>query len=445
MRVIVVGAGEVGSSIAASLADAHHVVVVDTDPEVVDDLTYSLDVLAQTGDGSSLATLREARIEEADMLIACTNDDETNLVTCSTAGTVGDAFTIARVRNVNFLETWNNSRGAFGVDFMVSTDLLTAEGIVGVIGLPAATDVAPFAQGLVRMAEFEVTEGSPVAGQTVEEADRWEALTFVAVVRDGDVTIPRGETVIEMGDRVIVIGTPGSVRAFAASITPEETPGGAEEIVVFGGSSIGYQTARLLEERGLRPQLIERDPERARELAEALPGTMVVEHDATDADFLGEERIGRADVVVAALDSDEKNLLVALLAKSIGADRTVAVVENGAYTDLFERVGVDVAINPREATAEEIIRHTQERQVENLSLIEDRQAEVIEVKVDDESVLTGREIRDAIGDLPSDVVVGAITRRGEFVAPRGDTVVEPGDHVVLFVSAAVADDVTDAV
>jgi trk system potassium uptake protein TrkA len=437
MRIVVVGAGEVGSNIAVNLAEDHDVVVIDVDPETVDELTYATDSLAIEGDGTSLETLREADVNDADMVVASTDDDETNLAICGTARTLGDAFTVARVRNANFLETWSRSDGAFGVDLMVSVDVLTAQDVVRVVGLPAALDVEPFAGGVVQMAEFEVGAGSGVAGETVAEADRFEALTFAALVRDGSVVVPRGDTAIEAGDRVVVIGRPESVREFSGTVAPDRTTDGGDEIVVAGGSDIGYHTARLLEERRLRPRMIERDPDRARWLAERLPGTVVMEHDATDVDFLRGEQVDRADAVIAATDSDEKNLLVSLLAKSIGVGRTVAIVENGDHAALFETVGVDVAVNPRETTAEEVVRFTREGQIENLSLIEGRQAEVLEIEVDADSVLAGRPIRESVADLPSGVVVGAIVRDREFVVPRGDTSIRPGDHVVLFVDADV--------
>jgi trk system potassium uptake protein TrkA len=445
MHVIIIGAGEVGSSIASSLADAHEVVVVDIDGERVDALTYSHDVLAIEGDGTSLDTLREAGVEEADMIIASTDDDETNLVACGTAKTVDDPFTIARVKNVDYLETWQQAenQNAFGVDFMVCTNLLTAEDIVRVIGLPAARDVDPFAGGQVQMAEFAVGEESPVADQTVAEADRFDSLTFAAIVRNGDVEIPRGETVIRADDRVVVIGSPESVQAFAREIDPSETPSGNEDLVIIGGTNIGYHTARLLEERGLHPRLVEQDPDRARQLAEELPDTVVMQNDPTDAEFLAREHVDEADAVVAALDSDERNLLVSVLAKQLGARRTVAVVESGEYVDVFETVGVDVGVNPREVTAEEITRFTRELHTENVALIENDKAEVLEVQVDEDSILVGRPIREAVADLPEGFVVGAITRGDEFVVPRGDTVVEPGDHVVAFVGRDALDVVSE--
>ena len=442
MRVVIVGAGEVGSSIAASLADSHDVVVIDSDASLVDELTYDQDVLAIHGDGTDLDVLREAGIGEADMLIASTDLDETNIVICGTAEVLCDAFTIARVKRPQFLRTWENEQRAFGVDFMVCTDLLTAENIVGVIGLPTAQDVDTFADGLVQMAEFQVPTDSPVANQTVSEADRFDSLTFAAIIRGTEIVIPRGETAIEPGDEVVVIGSPDSVRQFSAAIAPEEDR--PKDVVIVGGSEIGYQVARLLEQRGFKPRLVERDPARARWLAERLPKTTVLESDATDQAFLERERIGDADVLLATLDNEQQNLLATLLVKRLGVDRTVAVVDTGAFADLFEAVGVDVAISPREATAEEITRFTRARRAENVSLIDGDRAEVMEVEIDADSAIAGRSIGEFVPELPKGIVVGAITRDGELITPRGDTVVREGDHVVVFADTAVVDALTAA-
>ena len=442
MRVVVVGAGEVGSNIARSLSDAHEVVVVDTDPDRVEAVTYQLDVLAIEGDGTSLATLKEAGVEDADMFIASTDSDEANIVSCATAKTVSDAFTIARVRKTNYLTTWRGAEGAFGVDFMVCTDLLAAEAIVRIAGLPGAQDVDSFSSGRVRMAEFEVTEESTLANQTVEAADRFDSLTFAAILRNGDVTIPRGDTRIEPGDKVVVIGSPESCRLVAAEMTPADGLESSDDVFLIGGSEIGYQTARLLEAKGVEPRLVERHPERARELAEELAGTVVLENDATDSEFLKRENVGSADLVVSALSSDESNLLVCLLAKRLGAKRTVAVVEDGSFVDVFETVGVDVAVNPREVTAEEITRFTREEHTQNVAIIESDRAEVLEIEVNDDSILADRTIAESIEDLPSGVVIGAITRGEELITPRGDTVIRTGDHVIVFLETAIMQEVT---
>ncbi|TKX78964.1 Trk system potassium transporter TrkA, partial [Halorubrum sp. SD626R] len=198
----------------------------------------------------------------------------------------------------------------------------------------------------------------------------------------------------------------------------------------------GYQTARILEERGLRSRLIEQDGERARWLAEQLPDTVVMEHDATDTEFLSREHVDEADIVVTALDSDERNLLAAVLAKRLGVDRVVSVVDSADYVTVFEEIGIDVAINPRTVTAEEIIRFTFESVAENIAVLENDRAEVLELELDEGCALVGRPIRELVEEIDAKFVIGAIVRDGEHVTPRGDTVLRPGDHVIVLVETA---------
>jgi len=256
--------------------------------------------------------------------------------------------------------------------------------------------------------------------------------------------VPDGSTVINGGDRAVVIGSPESVHNFAQDIEPSATPSEADDIVIAGGSEIGYHTARLLEERKLKPRLIEADGERARTLAEDLPKTVVMEHDPTDTDFLTREHVDEADVVVAAMESDEQNLLVAVLAKRLGVDRVMAVVDNTEYVTLFEEIGIDVAVNPREITAEEITRFSFESAAENLSVLENDQAEVLELEIGPDSGFADRSIKDIDVNLGGQFVIGAIVRDHAYVIPRGDTVLQPGDHVVIFVESSFADDLMAA-
>ena len=441
MRIVIVGAGEVGSTTAESLADEHEVVVIDRDPDRVESLTYELDVLPIEGDASEMETLEEADVGEADLLVASTDDDETNIIACGIAKVCGDVFTIARTKSPKYLRPWERGKRAFGVDFMVCTDLLAAKAIVGVTGLPTAQDVDTFADGLVQMTEFEIPEESPVADQTVAEADRFDSLTFAGILRDGEVIIPRGQTVLRAGDDVIAIGSPDSMRDFSTAIAPEQ--GGPKSVVIVGGGQIGFQTARLLEESGFSPRLIERDDDRARWLAEQLPKTTVINGDATDQDLLAQENAGDADVLIAALDTDQQNLLVTLLAGRLGAERAIAVVETVDFVDLFETVGVDVAVSPRNVTAEEITRFTRARRAENVAIIEDDRAEVLEFEVGPESILVDRSIRDVAVDIPDGAVIGAIARNSTHITPRGDTIVREGDRVIVFADKDALSDVTE--
>lgn len=282
---------------------------------------------------------------------------------------LSEAFTVARVKKTGYLETWQRSQHAFGVDLMVCANLLAAKEIVRVVGLPAARDVEPFAGGLVQMAEFEVVAGSEVAGHTVREADRYDALTFVGLFRSAEVVIPHGEMRIQPGDRLLVVGPPDSVRRFAGSVADGDDRQTVDEVVVVGGSEIGYHVASSLADRGIGVRMIERDRERARAIAEGLSNVVVVESDATDPDFLDREHVGDADVVVSALESNERNLLACLLAKRAGVRRAVSVVNTYRYIEVFETVGVDVAVSPRRVVAEEITRLTRDGGAENVAIL----------------------------------------------------------------------------
>ena len=350
--------------------------------------------------------------------------------------------TVARVKDVKYVETWDQAENVFDVDFMVGTNLLTVAAAAGGTGLAAARNFDVFAGGRVQIAEFEIPPDSAIAGQTVSEADRFESLTFAAILRDGETIVPTGSTRIEPGDSVVVTGRPESVHAFGTDLAPRQTD--LKNVLIIGGSDIGYHTARLLEERGLRPHLVEGDADRARELSERLSETKVRHRDPTDLDFLEGERLTDVDVAVAALQQDsDDNLVASLQAKRRGADRSVAIVDHGEHVDLFEDAGVDVAVNPRRATATEIIEFVRDQDTQNVVLLEDEQAEAIEIRIDRDSVLADRRISEAIRDLPDGVVVGAITRNGSFLVPRGDTVVEVGDHAVILADSDVVEETLD--
>ncbi len=433
MKIVIVGAGEVGSNTAESLCSNHEVVIIERDSEVAKSLRKSLDILVIEGDGTSRSTLKEAGIENTDLFIASTDSDETNLVSCSTVKTISDVFSIARVKSVEYLDTWEKKKGVFGVDFMVCTNLLTAEDIVRFIGLPTAHDVDRFGDGIVQMAQLEIPPGSSIVNKTVEEADIYEEITFAAIIRDDSIEISKGNTVLRENDDIIIIGNPDKIYEFSRSIASSNTSSDKKDIVIIGGTEIGYNIAKLLEKRGIKPRLIEEDEDRARYLAGKLPSTVILENDPTDIDFLTREHIGDADIVISALQNDEKNLLTSLLAGRGDNKKSVTVVEKGEYVDLFEKVGIDVAISPREITAEEIIRFTRQERTENISLIESGKAEVIEIEIDQDSLLVNRKISESMKDLPNEIVIGAIIRDNKFITPRGSTVIKPKDHIVVFI------------
>ncbi|WP_435076960.1 Trk system potassium transporter TrkA [Halococcus sp. AFM35] len=442
MRVVIVGAGDVGTYIAEDLAESHDIAVVDTDGERIAELESRLGVTAIEGDGRSLDTLEAAGIHEAGVVIASTDDDAVNVMVCGAVRNSTDAYTIARAKSADLYETWQTFDDALGIDLMLSVDRLTAAALVRTVALPGALAVSTFADGGVEMAEFELGSDADLVGESVAAADEFPSLTFAGVIRNGEVHVPSGETVFEAEDRVVVIGSPSSVRRFARRLAPGSTLDPDDDVVVVGGGTVGTHIAAILEERGYAPRLVEHDPERADALDEELESTTVIEGDVTTAGFLTETDIDEADLLVGTLD-DETNYVLALLAKDIGVAHTAAIVDESAYVDLFEAAGVDVTVEPRAVVADETTRATQDYADEAATLERDS-AEVLEITVQSESVLAGEALVDVAHDLPEGFVVGAIVRDGSLTTPRGGTVVQVGDHVVAFVDTDVLDEVAAA-
>ncbi|EMA46721.1 Trk system potassium transporter TrkA [Halococcus saccharolyticus] len=442
MRVVVVGAGDVGTHIVEDLADAHDLAVVDTDPDRIEALGSSHDIDTVEGDGRSLDTLEAAAIRDADVVIASTDDDAVNVMVCGAAANVTDAFTIARVKSGDLFDTWQEFDDAFGVDRMLCVDRLTAAALVRTVALPGALATSTFVDEQVVMAEFEIDDGDEITNQRVEDADRFPALTFAGVLRDDAVLVPSGETVIEPGDRVVVIGSPSSVRRFATTLSPTGALEPDDDVIVIGGDEVGCRTAELFAENEYTPRLVEHDSERAAELENRLSDVSIEEGEATSAAFLREVGVGNAELVVSTLD-DETNYLVSLLARRIGAEHTASVVGEREFVDLFEAAGVDVTVQPHSVVAGEITRATR-GYTDEAAILERDSAEVLEITVERESALAGEAIEDVAHDLPDGFVIGAIVRDGSLTTPRGGTVVQVGDHVVVFADTDALDEIATA-
>jgi trk system potassium uptake protein len=442
MRVVIVGAGDVGTHIAEDLADVHDIAVVDRDEEDIERLEADFGVTGVTGDGRSLDTLEEAGIRDAEVVIASTDDDAVNVMVCGTARNVTEAHTIARVKSPDLYETWQHFESGLGVDMMLSVDRLTAESLVRTVALPGALAANTFVDGQVEMAEFEVEEGAPIAGKTVEDADEYPSLTFAGVLRDDDIVIPSGETVIEAGDRVVVIGSPSSTKRFAHALTSSDSLETEDDIVIVGGGEVGTQVAEAFEREGYAPRLIEHDPDRVAALEERFERTTVVEGDVRSFSFLADSDMGDADLLVGTLD-DETNYVLALLARDMGVEYTAAVVDEAEYGDLFEAAGVDVVVQPHTVVARQTTRVTR-GYTDEAAVLEQDSAEVLEITVESGSALAGDSLSDVALDLPDGFVIGAVVRNGTLRTPRGGTVIQTGDHVVAFVDTDDLDEVAAA-
>ena len=441
MYVTVVGAGDVGTGIAARLADTHDIAVVDVDEDRLDTLASAHDVRTVCGDGRSLDTLEAAGLGDADVLVASTDRDGANVMICGAAKNTTDVRTVARVKRIDLYETCQEAEGAFGIDDMLCVNRLTARDVVRATTLPGALAVDTFADGRAEMAEFTIEADAPIANERVEEADRFASLTFAGIVRDGDVIVPDGDTVIEPGDRIVVIGSLLSISRFARTLAGWAALDSDTEIVVAGGGEVGVEVVRLLADRGYRTRIVEGDRERASVVAAALPETEVLEGDATSVGFLTNEGVGDAEVLVATLGDDETNYLVSILAKQFGVSHAVSIVEAAERVSLFEAAGIEVAARPRNILAGEIAGLVLETGADSVTLIENDCAEIVEVTIDADSVLAGELLREVAGDFPGGFVIGALVRGGTLTPPRGGTVVQTGDRVIAFVDSEIVDEV----
>lgn len=442
--ILIIGAGDVGSNIASDLAETHDVTVIDRDSERIDALRAESDVTGMVGDGRSVAALREADIDQADIVIASTDSDAANIMVCNAAKQSGDPHTIARVKDVGLFQTWQSLDGGLGVDTMLCIDVLAAKAVARTIALPGAQDADTFADGQVEVAEFQIGEETPVADQTIAEADRYASTTFAAILRDDDIIIPQGDTVIQSGDRLVVIGSLTGISRFAEEVSSKSALNSDDDIVIVGGDALGYQIAQEFEARGWTPQIVERDPDQAARLTSRLQESSVAEADITDLSGFNPDFLMNADLVVGAVD-DDTNYLLAQLARERDVPRTAAIVDDPALVELFEGTGLDVVVHPQDIIVGEILRAVYGLGPEDVGVLEHDNAEVLEVTVDEESILTGSTLRDAADQLPTSFVIGAIVRDGQLQIPRGNKIIQVGDQIIAFVDADVASEVAETI
>jgi trk system potassium uptake protein TrkA len=437
VKIVVVGAGQVGSTIVEALHGEHDLTVIDTVRDRLEPLAYRYDLRTIEANGASRRAIQQAGTAGADLFIACTSRDEVNLVSCTFARVEAPkATTVIRTSNVEYIQLWR--AGRLDVDFAVSSELETAHAVSRSIGMPAARQTDVFARGQVQIVEFDVPEGadSTVVGRSLREARIPDDSRVLGIIRGEAVTLPRGGEVIEEGDRIVVIGSPAAARAWATLLAPGA--GTVEDVVVYGGGQMGTAIARMLITQRIGVRLIEPDKDRAREVAEELPGCRVYNTSGVDPDFLERERIGQAQAGVFAMKEDAKNHYAATLARVHGVPFTIAVVHDTISTQVYEQSGVDVTINPRGVTAEEIVRFAHDPRTQQVTMLEGDRYEVLDITTQPTSEYVGVRFRD----MPiRGAMIGAIVRDGTAVFPRSDDVLEAGDRVIVFTETSRVPDV----
>ncbi len=438
MQVLIIGAGEVGFHTALRLSrEGHRVVVLDRDPEQLRKVNERMDVNTLLGPGASPKMLQEAGVAQADLVVAVTDSDEVNLTACRFAKLLARTATrVARVRSQDYLEFLEREGSkALDLDTVINPEREVANQILQFISVPAASSVADFAEGRVKLLSLRVPATSPMVGRKLMELRTAGGPVFLvaAIERGGRVVIPRGADAIHYDDLAYVVVRKEEiepvVRAFGLHAEP------VRSLVVVGGGAIGRLVAQEAVERGIKVRVIERNEERCHQLVDRLRGVLVLHGDGTDMSLLEEENIGAADVFAAVTDDEEDNVLIALLGKKMGAKRTISRVAHLGYVPLVSTLGLDLVVSPRFAAVGAILRYLRRGKVLNVAALRDEGAEVIEVEAQATSALVGRPLAEV--KLPAGALVAALDRGGVVDIPSGATVVRPGDRLVIFLLRSV--------
>jgi trk system potassium uptake protein TrkA len=442
MRLIIIGGGEVGYALARALSAAHEVIVVDHNPAVGDRFS-SLDVEFLEGSGTSLAVLRRAGIERCELLVACTGLDEVNVVACALANRVGSPQTICLVSKEDFLQADGGGdllREQFGIDRVLWPEAQLADDIVRIIEAPGAIDAEAFLGGRVRLLEYRLDARSPLGKAPLATLNLPAGSLAVAVKRGDEFLIPRGKTQLAAGDKVFLMGTHDAMREVQARMVAGQQARARQLVTVIGGGDVGFRIAEQLDRLPeIELRVIESNPQRGEMLAASLDRALVLNGDGTDLALLESEEIGRSDVLVSVIDNDERNLFASLLGRQLGVRKVITRVSKPGSLRLFERVGIDVPLSARGSAVASIVHGVLGGPANLLAVLEEGQAEILELKVPRGFTPTPLLKLDA----PPDSIVGAILRGNQVIVPHGRDRIQGDDTLLVFTTAASAPRVRD--
>lgn len=438
MKIIILGAGQVGSSVAANLvSEANDITVVDIDARVLQILNERYDLRTIHGIASHPSVLAKAGADDADMIIAVTNSDETNMIACQVAYTIFHTPTkIARVRSIEYLKnTALFAQEALPIDVLISPEQTVTEYIERLISFPGALQVLDFANGKAQMVAVKVTHGSLLFNQKISRlSDHLPPVDYriVSIFRGGQVIIPNGDTVIEKDDEVFIIGAPKHIKTLLKSIRHMDKP--VKRVMIAGGGNIGIRLAKALGNK-YQVKLIEMDTKQARKASEELEHTIVLQGDAADEELLIEENIDSMDVFCALTNADEANIISCMLAKRLGARKVMSLINRAAYVDLVQSDIIDIAISPQQTTIGSVLAHIRKGDVVVVHSLRRGAAEAIEAIAHGDkhsSKVVGRTIENIA--LPLDTSIGAIVRDDKVLIAHHDTIVQAEDHIILLVA-----------
>lgn len=436
MKIIIAGCGKVGSTLTEQLAaEGHEVSVIDIDGKLVDMISAKYDVLGVEGNATSYRVQKEANVEEADLLIAVTNMDEINMLTCLIARKAGHCHTIARVRNPEYYQEINYIREELGLSMSINPELAAASEIARLIQIPSALEVDTFAKGRVNMIKIQIPEKSVLDNLSIMEmAEKVNPNVLICIVeRNHEVIIPRGNFVMRAGDFISVTIPIKYINQFLIQIGIKAKP--IHNVLLAGGGTISYYLARLLIASKIHVKIVEHNLERCAELSDLLPEAMVIYGDVTERDILMEENITNVDAVAALTNSDEENILLSLFVNKVSKAKRMVKITRTSIEEVVDEMPVGNIIAPKKITAEYILRYIKSRQnsydsnVETLYRLVDGRAEALEFTVGSNAKVANQQISQL--KIKDNTLICSIYRNGTVIRPVGKEMIKPKDNVIV--------------
>ncbi len=437
MKIVIFGATEVGCLLATEFFEDHDITIIDKEENRTDEFD-KLDISFVQGNATDTNVLKQSDIRNADVFIACTAIDEANIVACLAAKKVGGVRTICFVSKGEYKNTLNTSDYCdFFIDYIIWPEELLTQDIFRIVTVAHALDVENFADGKARLLEYKVQPGLSIINRKLKDIGFTKDTIIVGLTRESKLFIPNGDTEILEGDKLIFMGTPHSLDILAGTFFHEKDQ--VKTAAIIGGGNVGAMLAKSLDDLKIKTKIIEKDYERCQFLAQTLERTLVIHGDGTNLKILDEEDIGSSDIVISVTNNDERNLLCSLLCKQLGVKRVIARVAKVLNIPLFEKVGIDIAISPKNSAINEVKNDLEENNVDILATVEQGQGEVLEICVREE--FNDKMIMEL--KLPARAIIGAVHRKNFVIIPKGDTKIRTGDVLITFTMAENADTIKE--
>jgi trk system potassium uptake protein TrkA len=438
MRILILGAGIVGTTLAEQLSqEKHDIYVIEKNSELIRELNDNLDIFALKGSATSQESLERVGVQDMDLVIAVTSNDEVNILGCLLSHHYGVPKLVARVRNPEFASKHSSlNKNNVGIDQFINPTTIVVDTIERLIEVPGCTDVAYVGSGEMQIRGFEITDQSSIAGQEIQSLHdilASDAFSILAITRKGKTTLPKSDEALQPGDRIVVLLSSSNLNMFLPLLTPRLNP--TKKVAIFGASRASIELARAIEDKYQQVILIEPDYEKCQELARNLQKTIIIQGSALEKGTLQEVVIETVDVFVSLSRRDEDNFMAAMMAKQYGAKRTMVLTEKPTYLEILDRSDIDILINPRLVTVSKILQFLRRGNVLSAAKLTEGDAEVLEYKIDESSPLIGRnpiKLQDK-KLLPKGAIIAAIQQSDGLVfIPDETTVIEVGQSVIVF-------------